>query len=337
MLKRFLNKKGQANVVIMVLIILVGIVSIIIFWNIFNPILNKSAKEVNNDVFKNEIELKNAGLFLTGAIRVNVQRKSGDSNIDSLKFVFEDERGLTHVESVNENIAGLLESKSYFFSPIKDFGKLKKISVYPVINGKDGIGSSVESKGILNIPNGLISWWKFNGDLEDSVGKNNGKINGNVEFSEDEGKKSLHFNSGTVEIGNDPSLNLNGEFALVFWIKTNSKNSEVLRKGAVNPNYKIEIDEDGRIDFSFLSNGIIKNKKTLKDVSDEAWHHLVITNMMIYLDGKADTLLNVNDVLDTNQEDLIIGEGFNGYIREMIIFNRSLDMSQAEGIYKSYN
>jgi len=337
MLDKYLGRKGQSNIIVVVLIILAVIISIIIFWNIFNPFLRESVKEVNTDILKNEIELREAGLFLTGASRVNVLRRTGNLTIDSLKFVFEDESGRTHLESVNENIPRLLESTSYFFSPIENFGKIKKVSAYPVINGKDGIGSSVESSSILNIPSGLVSLWKFDGNLEDSVGGNTGNINGNVEFANEEGRKSLHFNSGYVDLGKDLSLDIKREFAIVFWIKTNSSNTEILKKGSTKPNYGLGIDKNGRIDFSFSSKGITKSKKTSKIIGDGKWHHLVFTNMMVYIDGEADKILNVNDALDTNQENLILGEGFNGYIGEFMFFNKSLDMSQAKGIYKNYD
>lgn len=332
-----LSKRGQTGLIVVVLIILVGIVIFIIFWNIFNPFLMKGAKETDTDIFKNEFEIREAGLFMTGASRVNVLRKSGNSSIDSLKFVFEDESRQSYSESVNENIPALLEIRSYFFSPIENFGKIKKISVYPVIDEKIGIGSSIESDFILDIPYGLVSLWKFNGDLEDFSGKNTGKINGNVEFVENEGKKSIYSYSGFVDLGNDSSLNVNKEFAIAFWIKTSSKNAVILRKGILNPNYKIIVDEDGKIEFSFSSKGDIKSGKTSKTIGDEKWHHLVITNMMAYIDGEADKIININDVLDTNQENLIVGEGFDGFISKLMFFNRSLDMNQAKGIYNLNN
>lgn len=337
MLKKSLNKGGQSNLVLIVLIVLTGIIAFIIFWNIFNLFFKESVKEANSDVFKSELELKEAGLFITGASWVNIHRKSGNLSIDSLKFVFEDENGKSHVESVSENIPALLESNSYFFSPIENFGKIKKVSVYPVINGKEGIGSSIESNRILNIPSGVVSLWKFDSNLKDSIGKNTGKINGNVELIENEGRKSLHFNSGYVDFGNDSSLNINKEFAIIFWIKANSRKAEILRKGILNPNYKIGVDEDGKIEFSFSSNGNIESRKTLKAIGDGKWHHLVITNMMVYIDGEADKILNINNVLDTNKENLIAGEGFDGFLGQVMFFNRSLDMSQAKSIYNSYN
>jgi len=59
--------------------------------------------------------------------------------------------------------------------------------------------------------------------------------------------------------------------------------------------------------------------------------------MAVYVDGKSDKNINIQDQLDINQEDLIVGEGLNGYISDLMIFNKSLDSSQSQAfsIYKN--
>lgn len=331
----FKNKNAQSSLIIAVIIIFIAIIAIVLFWNIFN--LKKESKEININAIQNEIEIKEAGLFLTGASRVNVQRKSGNGSIESLKFIFFDLGGKTHTEIINDNIPRLLETNSYFFSPFEDISKIRKISVYPVVNGKEGAGSSIDSNQMMNIPAGLVSWWKFDNNLIDSIGKNNGQIIGDVKFIEDEGNKAVGFNSGYIDFGNDFSLGTNKEFTLAFSIKSNSKQAEILRKGTLNSNYKINLSDKGRVFFSYSSNGNVKSYETIKNIGDGKWHYLIITNMAIYIDGEIDRVLNINDRMDINNEELIVGEGFDGYLGNLMFFNSSVDKSQAWGIYNSYS
>ncbi len=329
------SKRSQSNIVVVVLVVLICIIAVILLWNFFNPFVKEKSKDINVEAFKNEFVITEAKLFITGAIRVDVQRKEGDLKVDSLKFVFESEDGKTSVENIEESVPLPLETNKYYFSPIANFGKLKKITVYPVLGGKDGVGSSTDSGNIFNIPSGLVSWWKFEGNLDDFVGKNDGTANGNIQFS-DEDRKSVNFISGSVSFGKDFSLNLNKEFAIAFWILSNSKNAEILRKGSTNPNYLISIDDNGKMTFSYSNNGVVNNKKIQKTIGDGVWHQVIITNMAAYVDGNMNSVLNINSNLEVNEEDLILGKDFEGYLDELMIFNKSLDKNQANSIFNSF-
>lgn len=332
----FKNKNAQSGLIVAVIIILMVIVMLIIFWNFFNPFLKKESKDVNINLLQNEIGIKEASLFLTGASRVGVQRKSGNESIESLKFVFFDLEGKTHTEIVNQDIPRLLETNIYFFSPFKDISKIIKISVYPIINNREGVGSSMDSNQIIKIPADMVSWWKFDNNLIDSVGKNNGEITGNVKFIEDGGNKAVYFNSGYIDFGNDFSLSYNREFAIIFSIKSSLQQSEILRKGAPNSNYAVNMNENGKLIFGYYSKGGVKSFESARVIGDGKWHQLAITNMAIYVDGEVDKVLNINDNLYINNERLIVGEGFEGYLANLMFFNSSMDRSQIKGIYNSY-
>ena len=332
----FKNKNAQSNLIVIVLVIVVTLVAVILAWNILNPLFKEKSKDINLNAVKNEFEIKSASLSVTGAFRVDVQRKSGNLTIDSLKFVFEEESGKNHIEIENGSIPLVLETSSYFFSPIKDFGKIKKITIYPVINGREGIGSSIDSGNIFNIPAGLVSWWKFDNNLEDSIGKNNGIIEGNVQYVNNENRKAVNFISGSVNFGNDSSLSLDREFAIALWIRVNSKRAEILRKGDSNFNYFIGINENGKANFSYFSGGIVKSKETQKIIGDGKWHHIIITNLAIYSDGNLDSILNIGGKLKINDNNLTLGRDFDGYISDLMIFNKSLDKVQASSVFNSF-
>ena len=326
-------KRSQANIIAIVLIILMVLVAMVIFWNIFNPFVKEKSKDINTDVLNTNIQIKEVSLYATGAYRVEIERISGNDKIDSLKFIFQDENGLSQVEVISENLPKSLESKMYYFSPIENFGKIKRISVYPVIGGKSGIESSLDYNNIIEIPQGLVGWFRLKDNYEDSAGKNTGVSYGSVSFSEIEGRKSVYLDSGYIDFGKDDSLNLKNTLAISFWINTDYKQGNILEKGSLNPNYKVSITDTGRINFSYSSSGKTESRYGLNNIADGKWHNLVITNMEIYLDGNPDGPINLNQQLDENGENLIVGGGLRGHIGDLMIYNISLDDSMAKSIF----
>lgn len=326
------NKKSQSLVVASVLIILIVIIAVIILWNVFNPLVEKKSSEISMNSFTNIIDIKEADLFVTGASKVIVNRKDGNDKLDFIKFVFYDENNNMHNEDVSDNLPFLLETKTYTFSPFKDFGKIKQVSAYPVINGKLGIESKINPNKILEIPSGLVSWWRFNNDLLDDTGKNNGAGN-EVVFVQDDKGISGFFNSESAyaDFGNDSSLNLNNEFAISFWINSSSYFGNLLKKG---DSYGISL-VDGKIIFSYSNLMDEKSNVSLVGVVDGKWHHVVITNLMFYIDGKEDKILNLNDVIKGSNNDLVVGNGFNGETDELMIFNKSISGEQAKSIFNA--
>ena len=58
--------------------------------------------------------------------------------------------------------------------------------------------------------------------------------------------------------------------------------------------------------------------------------------MAVYLDGNPDNTINLNSQFDENEETLVVGEGFRGYISDLMIYNLSLDDSRAKSIFYLY-
>jgi len=88
----------------------------------------------------------------------------------------------------------------------------------------------------VSMPPGLVSWWKANGNANDSAGPNNGTIQGGVTFAVGHpAGKAFSFNgtTGDVRIGDPPSLHKNGGgFTVTEWVWFNAL---VGPKGANDP------------------------------------------------------------------------------------------------------
>jgi hypothetical protein len=330
---RGFGKKGQSGLVVAIVLVLIGIVAVIILWSFFYPFVSQKSKNININPLETSVEIKDVSLLADGSYRVKISRGNDKNKIDSLKFILYSDFGENHIESVSEDILGLLETKTYFFSPTSNFGKIKKITVYPIIDGREGVGSSLDYNKFIEIAPGMVGWFLLKENFDDSVFGNNGVASGNVNFTKENSRTCSYLDFGSVDFGNNSVFSLNDKFAISFFIETNSLNTSILRKGLVNPNYAFGINQYGELSFSYTTFGTTKTFNSFKDIADGKWHNVLVTNMAIYLDGEPDTNINVHDKLDINSESLVLGEGFSGYISDIMIFNKTLDLSQAKGIF----
>jgi hypothetical protein len=296
-------------------------------------VCSSDLKDVNINSFSIDLEIKKVDLFVSGASKIVLTRKSGKGNLSALKFVFVDEAGLSHTETLDKDLPRELETKDYYFSPSGNIGKIKSVSLYPVVGNKIGKEIKYDITKVAELPKGLVSWWKLKGDLKDYSGKNDGKIIGEVNFIDYNTEKIVSFNNGYINFGNSSQLNIYDNFAISFWIKTNFKQGIVIKK---ENNYEVLLNSDGSLNFSYSRGVSLETKKTIfNNFGDNNWHHVLITNLMIYVDGNPDNSLEIDYSIYPNDNQVLVGNGFNGYIRDIMIFNKSLDFNQAKSIFES--
>jgi hypothetical protein len=306
--------KAQSGILIMVLIILIAITAIMVFWNVFFPLIKNKSGEIDSSKLTIELEIKEFDLFVNGYSKITVYR-AGQGEIRELKFVFYDYLGNSHVET-RTDVLDELETRTYEFTPIINFGKIKKISVVPVLGKTMGREFSSDASGIFEIPNGLVSWWRFD-DLNDFAGDNNGELVGvNLNNGELEGE-------GYFKVLNNSGLDLNNEMAISFLINPN-KNNIIFEKG---DNYRAVL-EGNKITFMPWN--------LYGEVNLNEFSHVVInvekTGTRIYINGEADNSGNFV-TLNINNGPLKI-YGVNK-IDEFMIFNRSLAISEISEIYNN--
>ncbi|MFA5173929.1 MAG: LamG-like jellyroll fold domain-containing protein [Candidatus Pacearchaeota archaeon] len=307
-----MEKRGQTSVLTIILIVLISITAVIILWNVVSSILQDKTAQIDSSVLTNNLGIKEIDLFVTGLLKITLQN-TGKGEINELKFVFYDIYGRSHIENRTDSLKEL-ETKAYSFNPIPNFGKLQKISVYPVSNNNLGVEVSSEAKGIFNVPKDLISWWRFE-DANDFVGNNEGQLMGVIANGELSG-------AGYFEVQNN--LNLNKEMAISFFISP-SANGIIFEKG---DNYQGEI----------IGNKIRFSPWNLEseELNFNDWNHVVITmnslGTYIYINGNlAETGSLANLILNENSLKIY---GINK-IDEFMIFNRSLVSSEVSNIYNN--
>ena len=309
--------KGQAKILTVVLIILIVIIAMAILWNVVVPLIKEKSESVEFGQFTIGLEIQKVIVFGNGVSMISVNRKSGDEELDGLKFVFYDSEGNSVTREggvINE-----LETKTYSFSAIDEsgFGTIARVGVAPIINNDLGMVIESEPESVLSVPRNVVSWWKFD-DLNDFVG-------GNICNVLDGGISEGVLN-GKVDCSSN-GLNLN-EFAISFWIQ-GLQDRALIRKlesyeiSLIN-NQDIKFDDlRGKSGTSELSGGVVGG----------GWNHIVISinsvTPKIYVNSYPRYIEDVRGFTNFGTNNLeIFGE-----IDEVMIFDSSLDSTQVIGIY----
>ena len=314
------EKKGQAGIIVIVLLTLIVIVAFVIIWNVVNILIERESKNVDIGVVGVELDVKDVVMFVTGASKVSVNRRAGGGDVEGFRIVFYDGEGNSEVKVIGEGLDEL-ESKVFNIGPV-GIGNIERVSVYPFKGENIGREFKEEVGKIIEIPSGVVSWWRFD-DGSDFVGDNDGQIIGDS-FTDGE----LILNEGYFKVEDDDSLDFIDGVSISAWVNGKSDGVIVGKNG----NYKVFLRK-GKVVFSYGDNEF----ESLDSV-EEDWNHIAVS-----ADFNGVYKIMVNGVLSdsgvlsgevvVNKEELRIGEGFDGKIDEMMIFDRVLSVEQVEGLF----
>src|SRR6266404_464664 len=113
------------------------------------------------------------------------------------------------------------------------------------------------------VSSGLVSWWKGEGNANDSVGSNNGVLQGGTTFAPGKVGQAFNFNgtSAFVQVADAASLRFTNAVTVEAWIYPRSSGGrycEILSKweGGVNQrSYTFNLQPSGKADFTVNSDG----------------------------------------------------------------------------------
>jgi len=194
-------------------------------------------------------------------------------------------------------------------------------------------------------PKGLVSHWRFDGNVLDSVGNNDGTINGNPQFVQGVSGQALSFDGvdDYVRVANSTvNVATTKEFSLSAWVERtdNGGDNSVLtllggnqsRFDLTNGPTYIYQDDSGRYHINRLSGTTL----------DDQWHHVVwvISNSVFYgyVDG---VLVGQANIPNPNtgsfgQLDFATAQGssqnLKGLIDEARIYNRALSQQEIQNL-----
>ena len=183
-----------------------------------------------------------------------------------------------------------------------------------------------------SLPSGAISWYKFEGDFTDSVDGNDatetqgdvnlvpGYVNGGVSFD---------GTSDFMRVATPTNLDLK-EFAVEMWFKVNGLPEDPTTLVEKQDNFKIFIDQGtGILSASSSVDGTTQTMSSGVNVNDGNWHHVAYlahafedcTDLILWVDGVFIGASCFDGEVDTPSADLFIGNGIDGLIDELTIYN----------------
>ncbi|MBR9706277.1 hypothetical protein GOV14_04530 [Candidatus Pacearchaeota archaeon] len=141
------KKRGQAQIITVVLIILVGTALILILSAVFIPFVESTRKIENVEVFKVKLTLKEAKTYINeknaNCINFTIFREVGDGKFKGFLVVIENKSGVKY--SYRQYVTDFEELEEKAFK--KCFGNkvinLSRVSIYPITNssGEDQFGN----------------------------------------------------------------------------------------------------------------------------------------------------------------------------------------------------
>jgi hypothetical protein len=211
-----------------------------------------------------------------------------------------------------------------------------------VSGGSSGGGTS------SNLNNGLVSYYKFDGDANDSVGSNDGTVSGATQTSSGKINQAYSFDGNNDYITYGDILNstfITNTFSISCWVYiTDYTDGDGYHGMIINKWHTSDSSDNAFIlycDGSWNTNGA---DTAFTQPSLNTWHHIVVTmdggTAKIYLDGSLDATGTGHDC-NTTTYPLRIGNlwnnayDFTGTIDEVGIWSRALTSQEVSELYNS--
>ena len=221
------------------------------------------------------------------------------------------------------------------------------------------VATNLLADSCVSPPANLGSWWRAEGNANDSGASNNGAIFGGVSFVAGKVGQAFSFDgtSGYVNFGTSVGNFGTSDFTIEFWIKTTAGNGAVsviekwptcghsskfnIRMGSGHMNAEVETDAAGNNFFSMVGSRI---------VNDGVYHHVALvrtqTSLSFYVDGTLDVTGTTPGVASiSNAVNLVAGKsvcvGADGTVRlagqldEISVYLRALSLSELQAIYNA--
>jgi hypothetical protein len=200
---------------------------------------------------------------------------------------------------------------------------------------------------------GLVSYFRFDGDVTDSVGLNDGTNSGSSDtVGIVKHARSFDGVDDYVNISDDQSLRFSTkDYSFCIWVKTDQDAAADIfskRFGIAAAGTGITFTKRGGDTFAVeISDGSTEGLAVgTVDIHDDVWHHLcsVINRgsneLKVYTDASDEQISDISGIGSiSNLEDLLVGKNgdgtrlYNGSIDEVLIFNRSLSSTEISEIY----
>jgi hypothetical protein len=210
--------------------------------------------------------------------------------------------------------------------------------------------------------NALVAHLKFNDNVTDSAGSNNGTVTGTTTYVT--GKVGNAFSldgSSYITLANESNFDFErtDPFSIAFWVNMgNNTNKMLMCKGddpysaGTTSGISIWTQADYLdVNINASASQFIRVRTAIASIEDSTWHHVTVaydgssaaSGLTIYYDGVSQSLSTVSDTLTSssilNDYPFLIGDSgagsrdWTGKLDDLRIYSRELDQSEVNVIY----
>lgn len=211
------------------------------------------------------------------------------------------------------------------------------------------------------IQNNLVSWWRAEGNADDSGGANDGTASGDTAYQNGRIGQAFDFDGSDdyVEVPDNDSLDVGvGDYTLAAWVNIRAANGDthyIAGKGALgdyNSAYYLAINGQNHPYFQLWTadgtQGFIG--ESAQAISPNEWHHLLMKkeggDVKLFVDGVERASESPGNFFGGNSAPFTIGKGdasssptfsTNGLIDEVLLYDRALSDTEITTLYNGSN
>lgn len=211
----------------------------------------------------------------------------------------------------------------------------------------------------IQSPSGLVGWWSGDGNANDLVAMNNGRMFGTFEPAV-VGLGFYFFPNDPLNISDaaDGSLNLTQDLTINSWVRPNrvAEVARIMQKRDANGtffsgaiSYDLFINEDFRLGFTSRTvGGETRTVFSTARIPQSAWSHVALTvgnnQVTFFIDGVVDSVRDYPFIRPSTNGPLTIGGvstdsdtwgRLQGVLDEVQLFNRTLTTEEVQSIFRA--
>jgi len=220
-------------------------------------------------------------------------------------------------------------------------------------NYNDSIGSNEGTPtGDPLFINDIVSYWPLDGSFDDLIGGNDGTASGDIKNVTGISSGGISFDGVddkvTISDANDLSST---SISVGAWIKKDDLSgleSFISKASGAGSGEYYFIFGDGDLFFRVVDDSTGGYKGKYFTYPDTNWHHIIATfngtNISMYLDGVSQSLADSSSgsftAMENTAQDVTLSYRgasypYDGQIDEVLIYNRPLDASEVQALYKA--
>ncbi len=202
--------------------------------------------------------------------------------------------------------------------------------------------------------NGLIAHWKFEGNVLDHVGSNNGTLSGGTLYESGQVGQAIRLD-GINDFVDVNSFNILGnKISISAWIKADDfdiPEGRIISKASGTSSNDHTwmlstklVGDVAKLRFRLKTDAITSTLISTQSLNTATWYHIAATydggQMQLYINGIDNGTLAKTGALSVTNEEIRIGDNppsggrnFDGLIDDVRIYNRSLSSSAIDSMY----